>query len=173
MKYAPRRTKDLTGRTYGLLTVLRRREERGHPDGSYRWDCLCECGNETVVRTSGLTTGRTKSCGCYKATMARRRGRRLTGAGYAELFAPDHPNARANGRVFEHTFVMSEALGRPLYPEETVHHINGQRADNRIENLELWDSSQPPGQRTAQKIQWARQYLESHGYNVKRPARRR
>jgi hypothetical protein len=54
----------------------------------------------------------------------------------------------------QHRFVMEQQLGRPLAPEENVHHRNGQRNDNSPENLELWVKPQPCGQRVEDLIAW-------------------
>lgn len=59
--------------------------------------------------------------------------------------------------------VMAEHIGRALLPDENVHHKNGDRADNRIENLELWSKFQPAGQRVSDKLAWAREILARYG----------
>lgn len=62
---------DLTGRTFGRLTVLSRAENS--KGGKPRWLCRCQCGNECIVHSSSLVSGNTKSCGCLRNEKSRSR----------------------------------------------------------------------------------------------------
>ena len=81
-------------------------------------------------------------------------------------YVPVPPELRwlTNGETnaAEHRLRMAQYLGRPLEPDEVVHHRNGNRTDNRIENLELWSVYQPKGQRTTDKVAYALEILRRY-----------
>lgn len=78
-------------------------------------------------------------------------GRVKTTAGYISLWIDaNHPfacMAGSTGYVLEHRLVMAEFLGRPLRPDETVHHLNGAKGDNRLENLQVLNGRHGKGVR--------------------------
>lgn len=55
--------------------------------------------------------------------------------GYYYIYSPEHPNATKAGYVCEHRVIIEDNLGRILNEQEAVHHINGNKIDNRIDNL--------------------------------------
>ena len=100
------------------------------------------CGEERWVRLLG---GKPETTYCRRcASRAKAKGRRIGGKGgyfQIKLYPDDffYSMARADGYVMEHRLVMARHLKRPLEQWEAVHHKNGNKQDNRIENLELTD----------------------------------
>src|SRR5437764_4483237 len=121
--------------------------------GCRSWD-RCDCGRRKQAKAD--------SClGCSRQDLAYngnwKGGLHRHKAGYIMIRTPEHPRAAGNhGYVFEHILVMENKLGRHLLADETVHHVNGVRDDNRPENLELWVRGQPNGISAADAVGWAK-----------------
>lgn len=87
--------------------------------------------------------------------------------GYRVLYKPGHQYSTKTGTVLEHRFIMAIFLERPLRKNENVHHRNGNKLDNRIENLELWARQQPVGQRVSDIYLWAKSIIEKYEQEYK------
>lgn len=158
-----KKLQSLVGKQFNQLTVV----EQVSSDKEGRWwRCKCTCGGETIVSTGILRTGHQKACGCLQSRRGESHhfwqgGRYLNSQGYVILTDHTHPNSDPQHRLFEHHKVMSEIIGRPVRTKEgeSVHHKNGIKDDNRPENLELWTSFQPSGQRVIDLIDYCEKFL--------------
>jgi len=101
-------------------------------------ECL-QCG--VLFRRWG---GRHQAKFCSRKCYLDSNPKKPTDDGYILIYAPGH-STRAHGQALEHRVVMAKHIGRKLEPWETVHHINGNKSDNRIENLQLMKGNHGKG----------------------------
>jgi hypothetical protein len=103
----------------------------GKSIGTIRWHLI---HHGIKIRTSGYKSP--KHVKYYGDKHYNWKGGHYTSKGYVFEYCPDHPN-NCDGYVLQHRLVVERSIGRILDKEELVHHINGVKTDNRIENLAI------------------------------------
>lgn len=159
--------KDLTGKKFGKLTVVKRVENYVRPSGkeAAKWLCLCDCGNEIEVITNSLTSKKTQSCGCLHSEIISKTHKKYNtydlsgefGIGYTfkgEEFWFDLEDynkikdycwfVNSNGYITARCNNKQHILfHRVLFPDSiTVDHITHNTSDNRKCNLRIATQSQ-------------------------------
>lgn len=155
---------DLTGQTFNSLTAVQR-VPKGNK-GAYKWVFRCECGNEKEIDGRRVKSGQARTCGCVfwnENCSSYNFGRKKINGYILTCYWDENKKKRL---ISEHRLVMENYLKRRLYDFENVHHKNGIRDDNRIENLELWSSPQPYGQRVVDLVKFAREILSLYGESL-------
>ena len=103
---------------------------------------LCNVSGQTIrrwLRLYGLDVTRKGRGKCGPAHHCWSGGVIKTSGGYIQVYSPTHPCASSKGYVLEHRLEMEEHIGRILEPDEIVHHIDGDKINNDISNLEMVD----------------------------------
>lgn len=148
--------------TYHAATVAAGNAKRSPVDPFLVKPCE-QCGVDVRRYRSQYRNRTFCSKACRQVNRAANAVRQTTSSGYIKVFVGrEYPGSDSKGHILEHRKVMQDHLERPLADLENVHHKNGQRDDNRLVNLELWSTAQPKGQRVADKLAWAREFLQQY-----------
>ena len=174
-----KRVKDMSGKKFGYLTI----GKFSHVDHYFRanWHCRCKCGNEKIIDGASLRSGLIRSCGCLRKEKYKsgkdhvgwKGGKKISRDGYVYILIPNESGiygknnaGRKNKYIREHVYVMSEHLERLLEKGEFVHHKNGIKSDNRIENLELWTKNHPVGCRKKDLLNFSIEFLKQNASHL-------
>lgn len=106
--------------------------------------CACECGKLIPSITHNgspnkYEKGHQNKFRCGEKHHNYQGGKRKRD-GYIQILKRNHPFSDKKGYVLEHRYIMEQYLGRYLKSNEVIHHLNGIKNDNRIENLILLES---------------------------------
>lgn len=164
--------------------LLERRQARNQTYRNKKWlderYCKQRLNAPSIAREAGVTTTTIYNWLKYHGIARRtsgesqlgkpasnwKGGRSKSASGYIRIWAPDNIMASKQGYVMEHRLVVSKNLGRPLEAWEIVHHKNGIKDDNRIENLELLPKQADHTARErmkAENLKWQRAFYRAVG----------
>jgi len=152
------------------MRICEQCDRKYNPSSGHKKCPKCRNKNARSICSCGiLIQKKSKNCvkcnnGILNKTRTNPEGYRYNKSGYIMIKISNHPRTSGNGSyVFEHILVMEKHIGRYLVKGENIHHMNGIRDDNRIENLELWIRPQPSGIRAKDAVKWAEEIIEKYG----------